>query len=135
MANSIIDIEGIGASFKKKLHAQNIQTTDDLLRTCGSKKGRETLSAQSGIGEKNLLEWTNLADLMRVKGVGEEYADLLEEAGVDTVKELAARNAESLSAAMKVCNQKKKLAKRVPSPITTTKWIAEAKKLKPMVSH
>ncbi|MCA9366210.1 DUF4332 domain-containing protein, partial [Candidatus Kaiserbacteria bacterium] len=97
MSYSIEEIEGIGPEYGQKLRDVDIQTTDDLLRRCGDKKGREGVATESGLSEKHLLEWVNLADLMRINGVGEEFADLLEEAGVDTVKELATRNAENLA--------------------------------------
>ncbi len=135
MAQSIEEIEGIGPEYGAKLRAVDIQTTDDVLRRCGDKKGREGVATETGISETHLLEWANLADLMRINGVGEEYADLLEEAGVDTVKELAQRNAENLALALAECNEKKQLTNRVPSTETVQKWIDEAKTLDPMVSH
>jgi predicted flap endonuclease-1-like 5' DNA nuclease len=135
MSYSIEDIEGIGPEYGQKLRDVDIQTTDDLLRRCGEKKGREGVSTESGISEKHLLEWVNLADLMRINGVGEELADLLEEAGVDTVKELATRNAENLAEKMAEVNEKKNLTNRVPSAETVQKWIDEAGTLEPMVSH
>ena len=102
---------------------------------CGNKQGREGVSTETGISEKHLLEWVNLADLMRINGVGEEFADLLEEAGVDTVKELATRNAENLATTVKEVNEKKHLTDRVPSAETIQGWIDEAGKMDPMVSH
>ena len=135
MSYKIEEVEGIGPEFGNKLRDVDIQTTDDLLRRCGDKKGREGVSTETGISEKHLLEWVNLADLMRINGVGEEFADLLEEAGVDTVKELATRNAENLAVAVAEANEKKKLTDRVPSAETIQKWIDEAGKMDPMVSH
>ena len=135
MSYKIEEVEGIGPEFGNKLRDVDIQTTDDLLRRCGDKKGREGVSTETGISEKHLLEWVNLADLMRINGVGEEFADLLEEAGVDTVKELATRNAENLAVAVAEANEKKKLTDRVPSAETIQKWIDEAVKMDPMVSH
>ena len=135
MSYKIEEIEGIGPEYGQKLRDVDIQTTDDLLRRCGDKKGREGVSTEAGISEKLLLEWVNLADLMRISGVGEEYADLLEEAGVDTVKELRNRNAENLAAAMAEVNEKKNLTDRVPSAETVQKWIDQAKEMEPMVSH
>ena len=135
MSYKIEEVEGIGAEYGKKLREVDIQTTEDLLRRCGDKKGRDGVSTETGISEKHLLEWVNLSDLMRINGVAEEFADLLEEAGVDTVKELATRNAENLAKAMAEVNEKKNLTNRVPSAETTQKWIDEAKKMKPMVSH
>lgn len=135
MSYKIEEIEGIGPEYGKKLREVDIQTTEDLLRRCGDKKGREGVSTETSISEKHLLEWVNLADLMRINGVGEEFADLLEEAGVDTVKELATRNAENLTEAVKEANDKKHLTDRVPSAETIQGWIDEAKGMDPMVSH
>lgn len=135
MSYSIEEVEGIGPEYGQKLRDVDIQTTEDLLRRCGDKKGREGVATETGISEKHLLEWVNLSDLMRINGVGEEFADLLEEAGVDTVKELATRNAENLAAAMAECNEKKNLTDRVPSAETAQKWIDEAKTMDPAVSH
>lgn len=135
MSYSIEEIEGIAKEYGDKLRAVDIQTTDDLLRRCGDKKGREGVSTESGISEKHLLEWVNRADLMRIAGVGEEYSDLLEAAGVDTVKELATRNAENLSIALAECNEKHTRTDRVPSTETVAGWIDAAKAMEPMVSH
>ena len=135
MSYTIEEIEGIGSAFGERLRGSNIQTTDDLLRECGGKSGRERVAKESGLSEKNILEWVNLADLMRINGVGEEYADLLEEAGVDTVKELRNRNAENLVEKMEEVNKTKKLVERTPSLVVVQKWIDEAGKLDPMVTH
>ncbi len=135
MSYSIEKIEGIGPNYAEKLKAVDIQTVDDLLRRCGDKKGREGVATETGISETHILEWANLADLMRISGIGEEYADLLEEAGVDTVKELATRNAENLATAMATMNEKKNLTNRVPSAETVAGWVKEAGTLTPMVSH
>ena len=135
MSYSIEEIEGIGPEYGQKLRDVDIQTTEDLLRRCGDKKGREGVATESDISEKLILEWVNLADLMRLNGVGEEYADLLEEAGVDTVKELATRNAENLATALAECNEKKNCTDRVPSAETVQKWIDEAGTLDPAVTH
>lgn len=135
MSYSIEEVEGIGATYAEKLRDVDIQTTEDLLRRCGDKKGREGVATESGISEKLILEWVNLADLMRINGVGEEYADLLEEAGVDTVKELATRNAENLAEKMAEVNTAKKLTDRVPSAETVQKWIDEAGTLEAVVTH
>ena len=135
MSYKIEEIEGIGPEYGSKLRDVDIQTTEDLLRRCGDKKGREGVSTETGLSEKHLLEWVNLADLMRINGVGEEFADLLEEAGVDTVKELATRNAENLAEAMAEVNEKKNLTDRVPSADTVQGWIDEAGKMDPFVSH
>lgn len=135
MSYKIEEIEGIGPEYADKLREADIQTTDDLLRRCGDKKGREGVAKETGLSEKRILEWVNRADLMRINGVGEEYADLLEEAGVDTVKELATRNAENLAKAMEEKNESKNLVNRVPSAEVVQKWVDEAKGMEPMVSH
>lgn len=135
MSYTIEEVEGIGKEYGDKLRAVDIQTTEDLLRRCGNKKGREGVAIETGLSEKHLLEWVNLADLMRINGVGEEFADLLEEAGVDTVKELATRNAENLAGKMAEVNENKNLTNRVPSAETVQKWIDEAGTMEPMVSH
>jgi predicted flap endonuclease-1-like 5' DNA nuclease len=135
MSYKIEEIEGIGSEYAEKLREVDIQTTDDLLRRCGDKKGREGVSKETGISEKRILDWVNRSDLMRINGVGEEYSDLLEEAGVDTVKELATRNAENLAQAMEEKNASRKLVDRTPSAEVVQKWIDEAKGMEPMVSH
>ena len=131
----ISKIEGIGPTFAKKLFKAGVKTTNGLLKVGAGRKGREEIAAKSGISKKLILEWVNLADLMRVKGVGEEYSDLLEEAGVDTVKELRNRKAENLHAAILKVNEKKRLVRQVPSKNMVENWITQAKKLKPMVSN
>jgi predicted RecB family nuclease len=132
---NIIKIEGIGETYRKKLYAVDINTTNALLKAGTTKKGRQALAEKSGISEKLILEWVNLADLMRVKGVGEEYSDLLEEAGVDTVKELRNRNPENLHKAMLETNDKKKLVRRPPSLSEVKSWVSQAKELPPVVTY
>ncbi len=132
---SIIYIEGIGPAYKKKLNAIGVRTTDQLLWLGASPKGREELAAETGIPEKLILEWANLSDLMRIKGVGEEYSDLLEEAGVDTVKELRNRNPDNLYEAMVTTNKTKKLVRRVPSLKQVKKWVAQAETLPPILTY
>jgi predicted flap endonuclease-1-like 5' DNA nuclease len=131
----VIDIEGIGTVYAGKLNEVGIDTTDDLLRMAGPASGRRTLAAESGIDERQLLEWVNRADLMRVKGVGEEYSDLLEAAGVDSPTELANRNAANLHATMAELNAAKKLVRREPSLGEVERWIADAKTLDKVVTH
>lgn len=137
MSYSIIDIEGIGPSFTKKLKAVGVNRTDQLLERAAKPKGRKALAAESGIDEKKILKWANMADLMRVRGVGEEYSELLEAAGVDTVKELRNRKPENLAVAMAEVNAKKKnkLVRLVPGEKSVAKWVAHAKELKPMMSY
>ena len=135
MAYKIEEIEGIGAKYAERLQAAGIKTTDDLLSVCGSRKGREDAAAQSGFPASQLLKWANMADLMRISGVGEEYSELLEAAGVDTVKELATRNAENLAAKMKEVKEAKKLTRALPATSQVQKWVDQAKTMDPAISH
>lgn len=131
----IIDIEGVGATYAKKLQSVGVRTTERLLKVAGHKRGREDLAKQTGISEKLILEWVNLSDLMRIKGVGEEYSDLLEEAGVDSIKELRNRVPENLHKAILDTNKRKKLVRRPPSFKEVRRWVQEAKKIPPVVTH
>lgn len=135
MTYKITDIEGIGSNFAGKLATVNIDTTDDLLKLCCDGKGRKTVSQRAGLSESQLLKWANMADLMRVSGVGEEYSELLEAAGVDTVKELRNRNAENLAAKMKEVNETKKLTRATPSVTEVKKWVEHAGTLNPLITH
>ncbi len=126
---SITKIEGIGPSYGEKLVAAGIRTTGALLKACADKKGRKTMAEITGISESMIRDWTNMADLMRVKGVGEEYSELLEKAGVDTVKELRHRNPANLHAAMLEVNAEKKLVRQTPSLKSVEDWVAQAKEL------
>ena len=134
MAN-IVDIEGIGPSYVAKLADASVKTTEKLLDLAAGKTGRRILSEKTGINEALLLEWVNRADLFRLKGVGEEYSDLLEAAGVDSPAELAHRNADNLHAALVELNDSKKLVHRVPSLSELKKFIDEAKVLPKIVTH
>ena len=135
MSIKISDIEGIGPANAKKLAKCNIKSVNGLLKSCASKKGRKQAAKDSGLDEKKILKWVNMADLYRIKGVGSEYSELLEAAGVDTIKELRNRNVENLHAKMLEVNTKKKLVRQPPSIKFVEKWVAQAKKLKPMVSY
>jgi predicted flap endonuclease-1-like 5' DNA nuclease len=131
----VIDIEGIGPVYAKGLSEAGIKTTDDLLKAGATAKGREELAKKVGIDIKHILEWVNRSDLYRIKGVGQEYSDLLENAGVDTVVELGNRVPENLLAKMLEVNTAKKLVRR-PPPIGSVKnWIEQAKKLKRVVEY
>jgi predicted flap endonuclease-1-like 5' DNA nuclease len=134
MAN-IVDIEGIGPAYGEKLSAHGITTTDRLLEAGASKKGREELAAGTGISESLILEWVNHADLYRIKGVGSEYADLLEAAGVDTVPELAQRNSSNLAVRLAEVNEAKSLVRRVPTESEVEDWISQAKALDQVITH
>jgi predicted flap endonuclease-1-like 5' DNA nuclease len=131
----IVDIEGIGPAYAEKLTAAGIDTIEKLLASGGAPKGRKDLEASTGISTAKLLEWVNRADLMRIKGVGSEYSDLLEASGVDTVKELATRNAANLFTKMEEVNAAKKLVRRTPTAPEVEKWVAEAKTLPPAVTY
>ena len=135
MVYKIDEIEGIGPAMKEKLAVADIATTDDLLKLCCDKAGRKKVSEQTGCSEKQLLNWANMADLMRISGVGEEYSELLEAAGVDTVKELRNRNADNLAEAMAKVNEEKKLTRAVPSAKVVAKWVDQAKSLDPLITH
>ena len=135
MSYKIVEIEGIGPAYADKLSAAAIKTTNDLLKLCCNAKGRKTTSEKTGVSEHQLLKWANMADLMRIKGIGSEFSELLEAAGVDTVKELRNRNAENLAAKMKEVNDVKKLTRTVPSEKTVTTWVSQAKSLDPLITH
>ena len=132
---SIDAVEGIGQRTATKLRKNGSRTTDALLRRAGDRKGRRKLAAETGFTEKQLLEWVNRSDLMRCKGIGGEYSDLLESAGVDTIKELRRRNAASLTNKMVEINEKKKLVRRLPTESMVSRWIESAKGLEPSVKH
>lgn len=129
------DVEGIGPVNAGKLRAAGVGSTDSLLSMGGTASGRKDLAAKSGVSEKLLLEWVNHVDLFRIKGVGEEYADLLEEAGVDTVVELAQRRADNLLAKMIEVNNSKNLVNKMPALSQVEDWVAQAKKLPRAVSY
>ena len=131
----IIEIEGIGEKQAAALTAAGVSTVEALLEKGGAPSGRATLAESAGVTEQRILEWVNRADLMRIKGVGSEYADLLEAAGVDTVKELAQRRADNLQAKMAELNTAKNLVNRAPSVTEVERWVGEAKTLPAMVSH
>ena len=135
MSYKITEIEGIGPTYGAKLEAANIKTTAALLDRCASAKGRREVASETGLQEKQLLKWANMADLMRIKGVGEEYSELLEAAGVDTVKELKHRKPENLAAKMAEVNETRKLTRQVPAESQVASWVEQAKELKPVITH
>lgn len=128
-------IEGIGPTYAEKLSEQGIETTEGLLKAGADAAGRRKLAAATGFSEALILNWVNRADLMRVKGVGEEYSDLLEAAGVDTVKELRRRNAGNLHEALEAANEKKNLVRRTPTLAEVERWVKQAKELSPVVTY
>ncbi len=131
----IVEIEGIGEKLAATLEGAGIATVEALLAAGGTAKGREELAGKTGLKTSQILEWVNRADLMRVKGVGSEYSDLLEAAGVDTVKELATRRADNLHAKILEVNSAKNLVRRPPALSQVEAWVADAKTLPPAVSH
>jgi predicted flap endonuclease-1-like 5' DNA nuclease len=135
MGRPIQEIEGIGPAYAEKLGAAGIDTTEALLEKGATSAGREALAEQTGLSGKLILEWVNMADLCRIKGIGGEYAELLEAAGVDTVKELRTRNADNLSAKLAEVNEQKKLVRQVPPPSSVADWITQAGELPPKVEH
>lgn len=134
MAN-LLDVEGIGPVNADKLKKAGVGSTDSLLSMGATPAGRKDLAKNSGISGKLILEWVNHVDLFRIKGVGEEYADLLEEAGVDTVVELAQRKATNLLKTMTEVNTKKNLVNKMPALSQVEDWIAQAKKLPRAISY
>jgi predicted flap endonuclease-1-like 5' DNA nuclease len=134
MAN-LLKVEGIGKIYAEKLAKAGVTTTNGLLDKGATSKGREELAKATGISPKLVLEWVNHVDLFRVTGVGEEFADLLEEAGVDTVPELAQRKPENLYQKMVEVNNAKKLVRRLPSVAQVGAWVAEAKKMKRVITY
>ena len=135
MAYKIIEIEGIGSTYAAKLNQAGIITTDDLLNRAATKKGREELASATEIPEKLILKWTNHADLFRIKGVAGQFAELLEAAGVDTVKELRHRVAANLYAKMIEVNEAKNLCNRVPAEKEIQRMIDQAKELTPVMTY
>lgn len=128
-------IEGIGPIFAEKLRAASIGTVEALLEAGATPPGRQQLEDKTDIGHKLILEWVNLADLMRIRGIGEEYSDLLEEAGVDTVRELRHRVPSNLHPAMVATNEAKSLVRRLPTLNMVADWVEQAKRLPPRVSY
>jgi predicted flap endonuclease-1-like 5' DNA nuclease len=135
MAYNIIDLEGVGPVYAEKLNAASIKTTADLLTTGGTKAGRKKLADDTGIDEGKILTWVNHSDLHRLDGVAGQFSELLEAAGVDTVKEFATRNAANLAAKMEEVNEAKKMTGRVPSVEQLQKMIDQAKGLEQAVFH
>lgn len=132
---NVIDVEGIGPAYAEKLAAVGIKTTDQLLERGAKPKGRDDLEAATGIGHALILKWVNRVDLYRIKGVGSEYSDLLEIAGVDSPAELAHRNAANLTESMAEANAARNLVRRLPTLAEVTAWIEESKTLPKVVEH
>jgi len=131
----LIDIEGIGPVYAAKLEGAGVGSAEALLEQGATPKGRMEIAEKSGISDGLILEWVNHVDLYRIRGIGSEYADLLEEAGVDTVPELAQRKPDNLLEKMTAVNAQKKLVRRLPVLSQVESWVEQAKKLERKVSY
>lgn len=131
----LVEVEGIGEVYAKKLHIAGITSTESLLKSGATPKGRKEIAEKSGISDSLILEWVNHVDLFRIKGIGSEYSDLLEEAGVDTVPELAQRTAANLLKKIIEINTAKKLVRKLPTEQQLADWIDQAKKLPRTISY
>jgi predicted flap endonuclease-1-like 5' DNA nuclease len=128
-------VEGIGEAYAQKLQEAGIRTTQALLKKGASPQGRKEMAEKTGISGTLILRWVNRVDLFRIKGVGEEYSDLLEASGVDTVPELAQRNPENLYQKMVAVNQEKKLVRQLPNQAQVSNWIEQAKRLPRVITY
>ncbi len=128
-------IEGIGDVYAQKLKELGIHTVEALLERGATREGRAEIAQKTGISPNLILEWVNHADLFRIKGIGEEYADLLEEAGVDTVPELAQRNPENLYKKLVEVNKEKRLVRRLPTLAQVRSWVEQAKALPRVIEY
>lgn len=135
MAYRIKEIEGIGPVFATKLVEAGIKTTGSLLKSCEDPKGRDMLSEKTGISPHLILKWTNMADLMRISGIGRQFAELLEASGVDTVKELKHRQADNLAAKMAEVNHEKRLCRLSPGSAIVARWIEQANSLEAAIRY
>ena len=135
MAYKIDQVEGIGAVYAEKLAAVGIKTTENLLEQCASAAGRKKVEEETGISSKLILKWTNHADLFRINGIAGQFAELLEAAGVDTVKEFRHRVAANLQPKLVEVNEQKNICTRVPSVAELEKMIAQAKELEPLITY
>jgi len=133
--SKLSDIEGIGEAYSVKLEDAGITSLENLLDTGCEKKARKEISEKSGISEKLILSWVNRADLARVKGISTQYADLLKVAGVDTIPELAQRNAENLHSKMVEVNEEKNLVRKLPTVSQIEDWVNQAKELPRIITH
>jgi len=131
----IKDLEGIGPAYGDKLAQVGIRTTQGFLDHCASRGGRKRIAEATGISEKLLLSWANLADLMRIKGIGPQFSELLEAAGVDTIKELRTRNATNLAKKMAETQQAGRISGSAPSESQVAEWIQAAGSTDPIITH
>ena len=135
MSKTITDIEGIGPANQKKLAKAGVRSVEGLLKDGATKSGRKKIAEASGIDEKKVLDYVNVADLFRVKGIASQFAELLKAAGVDTVKELRNRKPENLHAKLLETNKAKKLTRVVPGVKQITDFVTQAKSLDPVVKY
>ncbi len=132
---ALTNIEGIGPAYEEKFKSAGIDSCEELLEKGATAAGRKTIIAASGVSDTLVLKFVNHADLCRVNGIGGEYSELLEAAGVDSVPELAQRNADNLAAKMEEVNEAKKLVRSLPSAKTVAGWVDQAKELPRVVTH
>lgn len=135
MTYAIEKIEGIGPVYASRLATAGIATTEDMLDLCTDPDGRRDVAEATGIDLDRILKWANLADLMRIAGIGPQFSELLEAAGVDTVKELRNRNAESLATALNTVNTERRLTRVTPTITVVRKWVAQAVETKPLIRY
>lgn len=135
MVYKVEKIEGVGPKYAAKLDKVGIRNTKQLLDKAATRKGRRELAEAAGIDEGLILKWANMCDLMRIKGVGEEFSELLEVAGVDTVKELSKRRADNLHKAMTEANEKRKLVRQLPGLGQVESWVTQAKAIEPVMKY
>ena len=134
MSYAVHEVEEIGPGFAAELERCGIKTISGLLKRCSDPVGRKRVAAQSGIPEAQLLRWANIADLMRVRGIGRQYAELLLGAGVDSIRELRARRPTQLARKLAEINAVRNLTRRVPIPSMVEEWMEIAAKLPPMIT-
>jgi predicted flap endonuclease-1-like 5' DNA nuclease len=132
---SVIDIEGIGKVYAQRLHEAGVGSTDALLEQGATPHGRKELAVKTGISDRLILKWVNRADLFRVKGIGEQYSDLVAAAGVETVLELAQRRPDHLYQKMVETNEARKLVRVLPTPEHVAEWVEQARRLPRAVSY
>ncbi|MFA5341846.1 MAG: DUF4332 domain-containing protein [Clostridia bacterium] len=128
-------IEGVGKTYEETLRANGLRSVEKFLKACSSKKARTELAEKTGISEKLILKWTNHADLMRIKGIGGQYSELLEAAGVDTVVELATRKPENLFKKLQEVNEEKELVRNLPTLVQVEDWVKQAAYLPRVMQH
>lgn len=135
MTYKIEQIEGIGPHFAERLASAGIHTSNDLLTKCASDEGRRNVEMRTGISVAQLTTWAHQADLMRVSGIGSEFGQLLEAAGIETVKELGMRTPENVVNLLDRVNEEKKLTRAIPALKTVSKWVDRARHMEPMLTH